>query len=60
MRNTQACTQEQDNGNVSIFMSMLLDDLASVHGQGSREAKANASARAANHDPDLVHNGNLD
>ena len=41
-------------------MSRILDDLASVHGQGSEEAKANASARAAHHGLDLIYQSNLD
>ncbi len=59
MRDAQTCAQVQGDGNVSTFMSMCLDDLASVHGQGSEEAKANASARAAHHGLDLVQEYNL-
>jgi hypothetical protein len=57
---SQARVQVQGDGNGSDFMSMILDDLASVHGQGSEEAKANASAQAAHHDLDLVSQSNLD
>ncbi len=59
MSDAQARAQVQGNGNVSTFMSEFLDDLASVHGQGSEEAKVNASAQAANDDLDLLHERNL-
>lgn len=59
MSDARTCAQVQGDGNVSTFMPMFLDDLASVHGQGSEEAKANASAQAAHHGLDLVHRYHL-
>ena len=55
MSDAWACARMRGNGNVSTFMSKLLDDLVSVHRQGSEEATTNASAQTTNDGLDLLH-----